>query len=68
MNYRVRSIVFTAGWFAAHAAEQLVVGSGVRRIFLSGKNNGVNPLNVVRHAIRTVLTSKLTIKPEHLIV
>jgi len=40
-----RSIVFAASWFAAHAPEELVVDSGIRRISLSGKNNGVNPLN-----------------------
>jgi hypothetical protein len=48
MNYRVRSIGFAAGWFAAHATEKLIVDSGVRRIILSGKTNGANPPNVRR--------------------
>lgn len=59
MDYRVRSIVFAAGWFAAHATEHLVVESGVRRIFLSGKNNGVNPLDVSCHASRTNIGESL---------
>jgi len=40
-----RSIVFAARWFAAPAVPTKLVGidSGFRRIFLSGKNNGVVP-------------------------
>jgi hypothetical protein len=50
MNYRVRSIIFAANSFAAHAKENSFVNSGARRVILSGKNNGVNPLIVMRKA------------------
>jgi hypothetical protein len=53
MDYRVRSIVFAAGWFAAHATRKidlLIVAFAVS--FSSGKNNGVNPLNCLLNVKR----------------
>jgi hypothetical protein len=47
MNYRVRSIVFAAGWLCPPPRENEFVDSGVGHAFTSGKNNGVNPLNVI---------------------
>jgi hypothetical protein len=32
VNYKVRSIVFAASWFAAHPPENLFIGSSVGRV------------------------------------
>jgi len=46
MNYRVRSIVFAAGWLCLPLRENWFVDSGVGQAFTSGKDNGVNPQSV----------------------
>ena len=45
MDYRVRTIVFAAGWFVAKATKNWLLIMAFAASFRAAKNNGVNPLN-----------------------
>ena len=51
-NSSARSIVFAACWYAPTGARNESFDSALRRVVLSGKNNGGVTPNVMRHARR----------------